>query len=157
MGSHVNQPGCAFAAISIFFMKGSRVKGSKICAKMSIFWQFMTPNIESLTKNTLWGKLSYRKIWKCVIFQKKNMREQTQTKNSLKVIFWEFVMSKIPEKCNFWWKKNACGMPAQTKIAFKHISEYSRPNSDQIPYKIIYFYMKNHENWEFSIKEYIFF
>ena len=37
-------------------------------------------------------------------------------------------------------------MPAQTKIAFKHISEYPRPNPDQISYKNRYFHMKNHEN-----------
>ena len=43
-------------------------------------------------------------------------------------------------------------MPAQTKIAFKHISEYSRPNPDQITYKNIYFYMKIDENRENSIK-----
>ena len=33
-------------------------------------------------------------------------------------------------------------MPAQTEIAFKHISEYPRPNPDQIRYKKLYFYMK---------------
>ena len=43
-------------------------------------------------------------------------------------------------------------MPARTKIAFKHILEYSRPNPDQITYKNIYFYMKIDENRENSIK-----
>ena len=55
-------------------------------------------------------------------------------------------MSKIPENVVFGQKKSACGMPAQTKIAFKHISEYSRPNSDQIPYKTIHFDVKNCEH-----------
>ena len=49
-------------------------------------------------------------------------------------------------------QKSACGMPAQTKIAFKHISEYSRPKLDQITRQNIYFYMKNHENTQNSIK-----
>ena len=43
-------------------------------------------------------------------------------------------------------------MPAQTKIAFKHISEYSRPNSDQIPYKNTCFEMIFAENRQKSIK-----
>ena len=49
-------------------------------------------------------------------------------------------------------KKSPCGSIRQTKVAFKHISQHPRPNPDQIWYKNIYFYMKNHENWENWIK-----
>ena len=41
-------------------------------------------------------------------------------------------------------------MPAQTKIAFKHISQYSRPDSDQNWYKHMYFHVifaESRQNW----------
>ena len=109
-------PGCAFGAILNLFMKGSLVKGPNICAKMSIFWQFMTWNIEFLTKNTLLGNLSCQKIWKCVIFQKKKpLREHPTGKSSLKVIFWGFDMSKIIEMCHFSEKKAPAGASDRQK------------------------------------------
>ena len=43
-------------------------------------------------------------------------------------------------------------MPAQIKIAFKHIAEYPRPNPDQIRTQKPYFYMKDHENQDCAIK-----
>ena len=43
-------------------------------------------------------------------------------------------MSRILEMFHFWEKK-PYGMPAQTKIAFKHIPQYSQPNPDQHWYK----------------------
>ena len=43
-------------------------------------------------------------------------------------------------------------MPAQTKIAFKHIPEYSRPKLDQIIPQNIYFYMNFAEHRQKSIK-----
>ena len=88
----------------------------------------------------------------CHFSEKKTLREQPQTKNSLKVIFCEFDMSKIPENVILGQKKAPAACPAQTKIALKHISEYSRPISDQIPYKDRYFYMKNHKNRQKSMK-----
>ena len=78
----------------------------------------MTPQIEFLSKNTLLGKLSCPKIWKCAIFQKKKpLRELPQTKNSLKVIFLEFVMSKILEMFHFSEKKAPAGA-SETENSF---------------------------------------
>ena len=112
-GSPISQfyiPGCAFAAILIFFMKGSLVKGPNICPKMSIF----------------------------IIYDPKSrVFDQKHT-------FGEIVMSKNMRMW-FFQKKSPCGSIRQTKIAFKDISQYPRPNPDQIWYKNRYFYMKNHE------------
>ena len=53
----------------------------------------------------------------CHFSEKKPLREQPQTKNSLKVIFLEFVMSKFPEMCLFSEKKAPAGA-SETENSF---------------------------------------
>ena len=60
-------------------------------------------------------------------------------------------MSKILENGVFGQKKSPCGVVPQQNKGCKHFPEYSRPNSDQIISKNLYFYSKFIENRGFSI------
>ena len=106
-GTHDN-PGCAFAAILNVFMKGPLVTGPNICPKMSIFLIIYDPKNRVFDQKHTFGEIVMSKNRDtCIFSEKKTLREQPQTKNSLKVLFREFGMSKILEICIFSEKKTA--------------------------------------------------